>query len=131
LEGYALCQKPEYLVFDPIDVAPFATVWVAFGDASDLVNPSVIIVAANGELGQVVPRDGEMALYRSAQFSSAAELRSYVEWGESGHGRSSVAIEAGLWSETAFVEIPSDAFGVVAIRDTPASIDDWVASLGG
>ena len=132
LEGHALCQRPNYFVLPSIEVEPFQVVWVALGDGAGITNPSVVsIVPANGQLGRVGRDDGEMALYRSAQFSAPDELRSYVEWGSSGHGRSSVAIEAGLWDPDAFIEIPDDTFGVSSTDAQPTSPSDWVASIGG
>lgn len=131
LGGFALCQRPAYYQFDSIDVEPFASVWVAMDDGSSLTNASVTIVGSNGALGRLNPGSGEMALYRSSEFSSSAEILSYVEWGVSGHGRSSVAIEAGLWEADAFIEIPDDAFGVVSTTDQPDAPEDWVAQIGG
>lgn len=132
LEGYAICQKPGYFVFPAIEVEPFEVVWVAVGNGVGLTSTAAVeVIPANGAVGRLARGDGELALYRSAQFSLAEELLSYVEWGEAGHGRSSVAVEAGLWEEGAFIEIPDDAFGVVSAAAEPSSPSDWVAGLGG
>jgi len=42
--------------------------------------------------------DGEMGLYNSSSFGSSAAMLDYVEWGFTGHGRSSVAVGAGIWT---------------------------------
>ena len=132
LEGHALCQRPAYFVLPSIEVEPFQVVWVALGDGSGITNSSIVaLVPANGQLGRVESGEGEMALYRSAQFTASEELRSYVEWGSSGHGRASLAIEAGLWEPNSFIEIPDDTFGVSSVAAEPDSPDDWVATIGG
>jgi hypothetical protein len=41
--------------------------------------------------------DGELALYRTDTFDEADAMLSYIEWGSSGHKRSTVATAAGLW----------------------------------
>ncbi len=132
LAGFALCQRPSYYVLPDITLDPFDSVWVAAGDGSGLTASSIVeIIAANGAFGGLRPADGELALYSSAQFARADELVSYVEWGETDHGRSSLAIEAGLWEEGAFVEIPPDAFGVVATAAPATGPDDWTGWVGG
>ena len=132
VEGYALCQRPNYLTLPSIELAPFEVVWIAVGDGAGLVSTDVAtVVQASGELGSFSPADGEMALYRSSSFSEAEQIVSYVEWGRTGHGRSSVAVEAEIWTEGQFIEIPDDAFGVVSTKATPSGPSDWVGSIGG
>lgn len=130
--GYALCQRPSYLNLPDVELLPFESVWVAAGDGSLLTaTPAKEVIPANGALGSFDRADGEVALYSTPDFASADAIRSYVEWGSSGHGRSSVAVEAGLWAEGAFVEIPSDADSVQAVAQPADSPEDWVAGLGG
>ena len=132
LEGYALCQRPNYYVFPDIDVEPFDSVWVAVGDGASLVeSASVVVLRADGQLGRVVAEGGEMALYQSAQFGAADEMVSYVRWGSSGPGRSDLAITAELWEPDAIIDIPPDAFGVVATASPPTGPSDWTGWLGG
>lgn len=132
LAGFALCQRPSYFVLPDITLDPFDSVWVATGDGSDLTASSIVqVIASNGAFGGLRAAEGELALYSSAQFSVADELVSYVEWGETDHGRSSLAVEAGLWEAGAYVEIPSDAFGVVATAAPATGPDDWTGWVGG
>ena len=57
--------------------------------------------------------------------SSTASL-SYVEWGKSGHERSSVAVNAGIWPDNAFVETTAGTTRIAS--NLPAtSPDDWAA----
>ena len=47
--------------------------------------------------------DGEMGLYTSSSFGSSSAIIDYVEWGSTGHGRSNVAVNAGIWTTGDFV----------------------------
>ena len=130
--GYALCQRPSYFTLPDIELAPFESVWVAAGDGTALTATSAVaVIPAFGSLSSFNQDDGEMGLYTSPDFGSADAMVSYVEWGSSGHGRSSVAVEAGLWATDAFIEIPDDAFGVQSTDLVPDAPEDWVAALGG
>ncbi|HDH02736.1 MAG TPA: hypothetical protein ENH15_00645 [Actinobacteria bacterium] len=130
--GLALCQRPFYFTLPDIELAPLESVWVAAGDGASLTASSAVaVLTANGSLDDFSRDDGEMGLYLSSDFGSAEAIISYVEWGSAGHGRSDVAIEAGLWEADAFIEIPDDAFGVQASAQAPSGPQDWVAGLGG
>ena len=131
LRGYVIYQHPDRFVLPSIEVEPFETIWVAVFDGAGLTNTAVRVVRANGSMGTFGVASGELALYRTANFLDPAEILSYVEWGESGHVSSPVAVQAGLWTEDAFVAIPSDSFGVQATTSEPSSPDEWVAWIGG
>ena len=47
--------------------------------------------------------DGKMGLYDAQSFGSADAMVDYVEWGSTGHGRSNVAVAAGIWQTGDFV----------------------------
>ena len=49
------------------------------------------------------PDSGEVGLYSISSFSSSDAILGYVEWGSSGHGRSSVAVAAGIWDRLHFI----------------------------
>ena len=124
LEGWQLCQRPAYFGIGPVDVAAGETVHVATGSAPDL--PGTVI-ESNGRLGQFGAGGGEIGLYVDSSFGSASSIRSYVEWGSSNHGRSSVAVAAGIWTEGGFV--PSEGVpGLAAMIDVPTGPDDWATS---
>ena len=132
IAGYAVCQRAECLVLDPITVEPFGVVWVAANDGEGLsIGGDVAVLAARGGFGSLLASDGEIALFRSEQFSSADELVTYVEWGSADNSTEAIAVEAGLWETGAFIEIPPDAFGVVSTRTDADSSRDWVALIGG
>lgn len=76
--------------------------------------------AANGVA--LDPAGGEMGLYLTPAYEDPTQIISYVEWGEPGHQRSSVAIAAGVWAEG--VADSSDGT-LVAASDNPSSPADW------
>lgn len=130
--GYAICQRPNYFNLPDITLEPQETIWIAVGDGATLTaTPAKEVIPAGGSLGSFDRDDGEMALYSTPAFASPEAIVSYVEWGSSGHGRSEVAVAAGIWTEGAFVEIPPDAFGVQAVESPADGAEDWVAGLGG
>lgn len=137
LAGFALCNRPAYFQIPDVELDPLDIVWIAVGDGSALsagAGGVAEIIPMNGALGVIDRADGEIGLYRSSAFDNPEAMITYVEWGAPGHGRSSVAVEAGLWEEGAFIEIPDDAFGIQSIAppDRPAqSATEWVAGVGG
>lgn len=131
LDGHWLCQRPAYLEMPSTELGPGESVWVA-ASGSDLqfVGAVVGVVDAEGRLGSFSLATGEMALYASRDFGSAAAIVDYVEWGASGHGRSSVAVEAAIWPQGGFVEIPD---GTISITAGSAGADDpaaWSPDIG-
>ncbi|NIR37905.1 MAG: hypothetical protein GWN73_19365 [Actinobacteria bacterium] len=60
-----------------------------------------------------------MALYSDNSFGSADSLVSYVEWGVPGHGRTGVAVEAGIWGEGEFVPT-TEASSLISLTDPSA-----------
>ncbi len=79
LDGYFLCNFPDY--------QPIAGVGsVAPGDSVTVALP--VAVSAD---------DGELGLFSTSNYTSPDAIQAYVEWGSTGHERSSVAEEAGIW----------------------------------
>ena len=66
--------------------------------------------------------DGEVGLYTAQSFGSSDAIISYVEWGASGHRRSGVAVEAGVWDGGT---VAGDAARLVATMDIPGAAADW------
>ncbi len=129
-QDWFLCQRPAYQsVALEIDLAPGEGVWVAVGDGTGLA-PSddiVVILPGNGGFGRLQPEDGEIGLYRDSSFGNAGSILSYVEWGEAGHGRSSVAVDAGIWQDGGFV--PGGGSRITATGGVvPISPTDWSGS---
>ena len=77
-----------------------------------------------GGIGGLNADSGEAGLYIGRSFDSSDAIVSYVEWGESGHGRSSTASDGGVWPGGDFVDA-GDAPAIDATVDRPASAADW------
>lgn len=124
LEGWQLCQRPAYYRIGSVEVAAGETVHFATGSAPDLAGQ---VIESNGRFGPLGAGGGEIGLYVDNSFSSASSIRSYVEWGSSDHGRSSVAVAAGIWTAGGFV--PSEGVpGLAATVDVPTGPSDWATS---
>ena len=87
LGGLILCQPSAYNGVEAHTLAPGASVEVS----ADLV-------------GGVSPVSGEVGLYVDSDFGNADSIVAYVEWGETGHTRSTPAVEAGIWATGDVVE---------------------------
>ncbi len=134
--GHWICQRPGYFEIPSQVLEPGESVWVATGTAASAASATAVAVfGAEGRLGQFSPRTGEVALYEGSTFSSPDLIRSYVEWGPEGGlpraGRGSVAVEAGIWEEGAFVVIEEGAIGVTATTPPTDGPEDWIADVGG
>lgn len=106
--GVILCNFPAY---GPISGA-------------DVIAPGESLTVDSGAAGVALdPSGGEMGLYTESSFESADAMVAYVEWGTSGHERSPVAVEAGLWSSGDFVATETGV--LTASVDAPTSAADW------
>ena len=105
LAGLYLCQRPNYIELPDVLVEAGATVRVALGDGAGLEN----VVVTNASLGDLNPSDGEIAIYTSRDFDDSAAIIEYLEWGSTPHGRTNVAIAAGLWPEGSFAPTSATA----------------------
>ncbi len=92
ISSYWLCDFPAYDRLDDLVI----------NCGSLLLEPGESITVITDDIS-VDGDDGEMGLYTSNSFSSSAAIIDYVEWGESGHGRSAVAVGANVWSAGDFV----------------------------
>ncbi len=115
LTGHYLCQRPSYFALPDVTIPAGDIYWVNVGVANDVPG-----VGANGAVGSFDPDGGEVGLYSSNSFGDANAILSYVEWGSTGHGRSSVAVAAGIWDAGDFVTVPSDLTGAISVSDSTA-----------
>jgi len=115
LTGHYLCQRPSYFALPDITIPAGDIYWVGVGAAIDAPG-----VGANGAVGSFDPGGGEVGLYSSNSFGDADAILSYVEWGSTGHGRSSVAVAAGIWSTGDFVPVLGSLTGAIIVIDAAA-----------
>ncbi len=123
LSGHFLCQRPSYFALPDVTIPAGDILWVGVGGPVD-AQPTV---GANGAMGSFNQAGGEVGLYSSNSFGDATAILSYVEWGSTGHGRSSVAVAAGIWGAGEFVTVPSDLTGAISVFDpvAPPGAANW------
>jgi hypothetical protein len=125
LGGHWLCQRPSYWEIPPIELAPLEAVAIDAGGETFSPPPDAKTLDDVAAIGNLSPGTGEIGLYSSSSFGSADAIVSYVEWGRSGHGRSSVAVSAGIWSEGSFVATDDTSAAIVAILLPAEDPQDW------
>jgi len=112
LGGHWICQRPSYQELPAIDIGPGESVAISLGGNVFLPPPGTLTIEAQLNIGSITPSSGEIGLYSRNSFGSADAIVSYVEWGNSGHGRSSTAVEAGAWDEGGFVATTNESAGI-------------------
>ena len=127
LQGFAICQAPTYHLFVDIEVAPGELVFVSLGgDLPELASVAKETVIAS--IGSISTDDGEIGLYsESGDFENSDAIIDYVEWGNSGHTRSDVAVGAGIWNSGDFVVTTPDTNGLIVADQSGGGADNWEA----
>ena len=85
-----LCSFPVYTTL--------STMTIVSGDL--MLDPEEIVVLSGHSMN--VAND-ELGLYLTNAFTNPASMIDYVEWGSTGHVRSSVAVSAGIWQTGDFL----------------------------
>jgi len=118
ISGWWLCRFPTYVLVDDLIIV--------CGDDL-IIDPGEILTLQTGIL--LSADDGEMALYIDDGFGNSNSIVDYVEWGSTGHQRSSVAVAAGIWTTGDFVP---DWTGAASIEydGEGNSSSNWNASEG-
>jgi hypothetical protein len=128
LAGHWLCQRPSYFQIPDVALDPGEQVAIALGGDGFAPPAGALTVDAAATVGTIDPASGELGLYSASQFDDATVIVSYVEWGSTGHGRSSVAVAAGIWTEDGFVAT-TPTTGSLSATSVPASgPDGWSAA---
>ena len=81
------------------------------------IEPRTEILFNIGDVGELEPSGGEVALYSSDSFSDPNALLEYVAWGATGHSRIDVAIDAGKWNEEG--PVATDPSTLLIVRADP------------
>ena len=110
-EGLWVYQDGESAEFDIFTIEPRATIRFSLR-----------------EVGGASLSGGEVALFSKDSFSDANAMLDYVAWGETGHDKSALASEAGLWGPDEYVKVDTEV--VVILRADQASIGagSWIVS---
>ena len=92
--------------------APISGYWFCNRPAYGAVNEMTSVTSLNpGEEVNIASSinfavaDGEFGLYSTNSFGSSSAMIDYMQWGNAGHGRESVAVAAGLWAAGTFVSV--------------------------
>lgn len=126
LTGYWLAIDPYYLELPSTVLAPGTALIVSVAEDAD----PTLVVPAFGLLPSLTGSSGEIGLYASGNFGSPDAIVDYVEWGSTGHVRSTVAIAAGLWPEDETVPVDGSASGLTVGDRTDAGPAGWTATTG-
>jgi len=87
ISSYWLCNFPGY--------DQLSTLTLQCGGDLILDPGELVTVIVNFAVSET---DGEMGLYTTNQYTNTSAIIDYVEWGSTGHQRSSVAVGAGIWT---------------------------------
>ncbi|NNK80047.1 MAG: hypothetical protein HKO93_01000, partial [Flavobacteriales bacterium] len=110
-----LCSFPTYTQIQNMTVVS-GTTTMAPGD--------ILVVSGHG----YAAADDELGLYTANSFGNSANIIDYVEWGSTGHARSSVAVAAGIWTTGDFVDNVGGAASLEYDGEGDAS-SDWAVSV--
>lgn len=127
LAGHWLCQRPSYAELPDITLEPGEGLAISLGGNVFLPPPGLKTADGQLNIGALDPASGEIALYSSNSFGSSDAIVSYVEWGNSDHGRSSVAVGAGIWEAGAFVATTADTALIQITSFSDTSPAGWAA----
>ncbi|MDA1061333.1 MAG: lamin tail domain-containing protein [Chloroflexi bacterium] len=94
LDGWFLCNFPDYWPLPAMELAPGARLTVHAGAGTDTADE----LYADGGYASLNGGDGEFALYSSNAFGDVTAIVSYVGWG-AGNRRLELAQEAGIWGD--------------------------------
>lgn len=88
------------------------------------------LVQASGLLPVLTAAGGEIGLYETGSFGDPSSIVDYVEWGEPGHFRSTVAVAAGVWAEDRVVATTGTEGGLIPTAGgAPQLLDGDLAPL--
>ena len=51
--------------------------------------------------------DADLGLYNSSSFTSPTAMQDFLQWGDAGNGRESVAVSKGIWTAGEFISAPA------------------------
>jgi hypothetical protein len=99
-----LCQADGCVDLPDVAVPAGEVIRIAVGDGSGLED----VAMTNTKL-DLSPPDGEVAVFASSDTGKREDIRAYLQWGSTPHDLTHVAVDAGLWLETAFAPSGPDA----------------------
>ena len=113
-QGLYLCQGKECFALPETVIEAGATGKVAVGDGQGLEG----VIASKATIGELKPADGEVALFASDKFDDPKALLVYLQWGSTPHTLTKLAVDAGLWMETAYAPTLKDATRLFRVKES-------------
>lgn len=126
VHGHWIAIHPFYLELPSAIVEVGDHVTVAFDEAA---TPDALVYAG-GLLPILTAAQGEIGLYQNGSFGDPSAIVDYVEWGQPGHFRSTVALAAGVWAEDRILATTGGEGGLIPSSGTvPQLLDADLAPL--
>lgn len=91
------------------------------------IAPRASILFSLREVGGADPAGGEIALFAGDSFTDPDAMIDYVAWGPSGHDKSELASEAGLWGPGEYIETESDTVAILRADQANIGAVSWVS----
>ncbi len=110
VSGYFLCDFPAYQSISNSTL-----------DCGNMMMMPGSLLTVNN-FNTIDGQDGEMGLYSSPNYTNPDAMVDYVEWGSTGHQRSSVAVNANIWTDGDFV---ASFVGSLSYDGEGDSSTDW------
>ncbi len=101
ISSYWICDFPAYNQLSTLTIE-------CGGDL--ILDPGEIVTLVSAF--DISEADGELGLYLNTQYSNPGSIIDYVEWGSTGHSRSSVAVAANIWTTGDFVPAFSSTMSI-------------------
>jgi len=114
MRGLYLCQAGDCFALPDRSVAAGETVRVAAGNGGNLEN----VVAREATFGELRRPDGEIAIFTSPNTSDPEAMLVYLQWGSTPHELTALAVENGLWFETAYAPSGENATRLWRIEES-------------
>jgi len=130
--GFWICQFPSYFELPAFELQPGERLTVPLGEG---IVPDLVGVIGTVDvirpIGVIDAEGGEIGLYSADRFNDPEAIVDYLEWGSGNHARSGVAVQAQIWVDGGFVEVPPELLAIVAQAFPTLGPDDWFAEIGG
>ena len=94
ISSYYLCNFPDYKIISGMTIVNGSMMLASGADIT--VTSNVVLDNSDGELGLYL---------NNSSFGNPANILDYMQWGNAGHTRESVAVTAGVWIAGEFINL--------------------------
>ena len=91
----------------------------------------VSVVDLGTALGDITAAGGELGVYDGETITEPGAVLDYVAWGAGPHLNQAAAVDAGIWSDGAAVELPVEAGSISSPGTVDGGVEDWSPAIGG